>query len=342
VLRGAPGKFVLAIWLVPAAILFFEHSRLAAATLLLIALTLWLQHLRWPILSSIALAIVAESAVVLAMDAENLIAIVTAGCAALLLWRQASLLRRAAQTDVLLATLAALLILAGLVRLMEVRHFGDNAQANSGDADKGAQPAPEAGDGTAIGGDFTGVILIPKPEKTVTLVPPLPAMSSNVFNDSHRDPLTIPFFGVYWFYRFPNPRPPLNSVTLRGTPEEFRFHSTGRVELKMEAQQNLGSMIDMSCCSSIQVAIHNLDLHAQPIQVELILANSREPGSPSHTLGAIPIQTAELQMLTFPMTPGASFRQFDQITVRVHRAWFQHTESARISVQRFVLIPAGR
>ncbi len=285
---------------------------------------------------------VAESALVLSMDRENLIAVVTAACAALLLWRQASLLRRAPQTDVLLATLAALLTLTGLVRLIEFRRFGDNAQAISGAGSVEARPTLESADGTAIGGDFTGIILIPKPEKTVTLVPPLPMMSRNLFNDTHRDPLTIPFFGVYWFYRFPNSRPPLNSVTLHGTPEEFRFHSVGRVELKMEAQQNLGSMIDLSCCSSIQVAIHNLDLHAQPIQLELILANSREPGSPSHTLGSIPIQTAESQLLTYPMTPGASFRQFDQITVRVRRAWIQHSESARISVQRFVLIPVGR
>jgi len=275
------------------------------------------------------------------MDAENLIAIVTAGCAALLLWRQASLLRRAPQTDVLLATLAALLTLAGLVRLIEFRRFGDNAQAISGAGSVDARPTPESADGTAIGGDFTGIILIPKPEKTVTLVPPLPAMSSSVFNDAHRDPLTIPFFGVYWFYRFANPRPPPNSVTLRGKPEEYRFHSTS-LELKMDAQQNLGSMIDVSCCSSIQVAIHNLDLLAAPIQIELILANTREAGSPSHTLGAITIQPVESQMLTFPMTSGATFRQFDQITVRLHRAWFQHNDSARISVQRFVLIPPDR
>jgi hypothetical protein len=45
--------------------------------------------------------------------------------------------------------------------------------------------------------------------------------------------------------------------------------------------------------------------------------------------------------LTYPMIGGATFQQFDQITVRVHRAWFQHSESARISVQRFVLIPAA-
>jgi branched-subunit amino acid ABC-type transport system permease component len=332
----------IAIWLVPSAILFFEHARLAAAAILLIALTLSVQHKRWPILSSISLAMVAESALILAMDAESLIAIVTACCATLLLWRQASLLRSAPQADVLLATLAALLTLAGLVRLIEFRRFGDNAQAISGSGSLAVRPAPESADGTAIGGDFTGVILIPKPEKTVTLVPPLPTMRSDVFKDAHRDPLTIPFFGVYWFYRFPNSRPPANAVTLRGAPEDFRFHSTGRAELKMEAQQNLGSMIDMSCCSSIRVAIHNRESLGAPIELELILANSREPALPSHSLGSIPIQTAESQMLTFPITSGAVFRQFDQITVRVHRAWFQHTESARISVVRFVLIPSAR
>jgi hypothetical protein len=163
-----------------------------------------------------------------------------------------------------------------------------------------------------------------------------------VFNDAHRDPLTIPFFGVYWFYRFPNSQPPANSVTLHGTPEEFRFHSIGRAELKMDAQQNLGKMIDFSCCSSIQVAIHNLEPHGPSIQIELLLANSRERGSLSHTLGSIPIQPAESQVLTYPMIGGATFQQFDQITVRIHRVWFQHADSARISVQRFVLIPAVR
>ncbi len=332
-----------AIWLAPAAVLLFERRRLAAAAVLLIATTLFLQRIRWPILSSICLAMVAQSALVLTMGNENLPAVVAISCTALLFWRQATMLRSARQADILLSTLAALLTLVISVRLLPFGGAWSGARADGGAGESVAKPAPQGNDDIVpAAGDFTGIILIPKPEKQITLVPPLPAMGRDIFKDSPNKALAIPFFGVYWFYRFPANRPPPTSVTLHGTPEDFRFRSTGRTSLNMEARQNLGSSIDLSCCSRIEVAIHNLESKSatMPIRIELILEDSTT--RVSHTLETLPVDGSEYQVLSFPVTGTAGLTRFDQFTVRVRRTWMLATESARISVVRFVLIPAGR
>jgi hypothetical protein len=243
---------------------------------------------------------------------------------------------------------AVMLTVAGLFQFLA---FGGGSAATGpgrGGNDPHSDPPPSTESDTGAGiGEFTGVILIPDVERHVVLVPPLPLMRSELFRKADDNPLTIPFFGVYWFYRFPASRPPANSITLRGKPEDIRFRSTGYVPLTMEAHQNLGKLIDVSCCSTIQVAIHNLDRvdisrqASGPNRVQLSLANTTARGQAAESLGMDPIDGAEHQVLDFPLRPDLHLRQFDELTVRILRGWTM-SQSARISVERFVLIPRGR
>ena len=87
-----------------------------------------------------------------------------------------------------------------------------------------------------IGGNYAGVILWPEIKSVTTLVAPL-SRRGDVLSSSV--PLSIPFGGEYWLYRWPYRRPPRHSTTRRGTPAALSFRTTDRVPLKMEAYQKL-------------------------------------------------------------------------------------------------------
>jgi hypothetical protein len=103
----------------------------------------------------------------------------------------------------------------------------------------------------------------------------------------------------------------------------------------------------VSCCSKIQVAIHNaerIENSGQPLglsRVELILANTTERRQSPESLGMEPMDGAEHETLDFPLRSNLRLRQFDELTVRILRGWTM-SQSARISVERFVLVPRGR
>ena len=362
---------VIAVWFAPAAIFLVTPSSvsaLASAATLVIAASLWwldrpqsppdlafatgmfsLPHsvrLMRQLPLTIGLALLAELIATFVMSEEFVIAILLTAAGVVVFWRVRSWVQLEHKLTGLTTFIAVLLTLAALDQFVAVPMSSGGAGGGSAGAAPG-NPAPADSDTGAGVGEFTGVILIPDAEKYVTLVPPLPLMRSTLFRKPDDKPLTIPFYGVYWFYRFPAVRPPPTSVTLHGKPEDIRFRSSGYVPLKMEAHQNLGKLVDLSCCSMIQVAIHNadrVDTSGQapgPNRVQLILANTTERALPPESLGMEPISGAEHQVLDFPLRPNPRIRQFDELTVRILRGWTM-SQSARISVERFVLVPRGR
>jgi hypothetical protein len=363
----------IAIWFAPAAIFFTSRGSaravsapaLVTAAALLVAASVWwldrptsppdlafatgmfsLPHsvrLTRQLPLSIGLALLAELIVTLVMAGAIFSAVLLAFPTSVLCWRAQSWIPQEGKLTGLTAAAAVMLTVAGLSQFLALG--GGSAPAGAGKSSGDSEPASESDTGSGVG-EFVGVILIPNVEKHVTLVPPLPSMSRKVFRKDDDNPLTIPFYGVYWFYRFPAVRPPATSVTLHGKPEDIRFRSSGYVPLTMEAHQNLGKLIDVSCCSRIQVAIHNLDRvdnsqHAAgPNRVQLSLGNTTAR-QPAESLGMDPIDGAEHQVLDFPLRPDLHLRQFDELTVRILRGWTM-SQSARISVERFVLVPRGR
>ncbi|HLW76354.1 MAG TPA: hypothetical protein VKS01_05200 [Bryobacteraceae bacterium] len=186
------------------------------------------------------------------------------------------------------------------------------------------------------------MILVPDVPKAKPL-PQLPAYDAQLEREQDKDPLTIPFDGVYWFYRFPNQRPPDDSVTLHGTPDDIRFRSAGHVTLRMEARQNLSREIETARLSRIQMAIRNTEDEPSHLRAELILSNASAPGEPLESWGTQNIESSpERQTIAFATPAYPLLAQFDAITVRILRTGILTTESARISIDRFVLIPRGR
>jgi hypothetical protein len=115
----------------------------------------------------------------------------------------------------------------------------------------------------------------------------------------------------------------------------------------MEARQNFGVPIDLTRCASIRVEIRNGDHYPSMIGLELILTNTTQAGKPSISLGQTQVKSrleasahdAVTEALVFEVPAAASLREFDEAILRFHLARLHATRSARISIERFVLVP---
>jgi hypothetical protein len=76
----------------------------------------------------------------------------------------------------------------------------------------------------------------------------------------HKDPIGIPFYGVYWFFQDPDKAPNDDAYRVQGSPDNVTLRSADVTPLKMEAHQNLGRLIDLKACSGVDVVIRNADL----------------------------------------------------------------------------------
>lgn len=210
---------------------------------------------------------------------------------------------------------------------------------------------PTAHKGMGANGDFDGVILWPEEEPHTILVPPMPAIKSDAFA-SDSEPLSIPFWGVYWMFRFPFTAPPSNSFVTRGNPDKLTFRSSDGRPLLMEAHQNIGKHIKTNCCRGIQIAVANADQFPDSVSVELVLIDSALPDKPRESLGKAAITSSPRwspgdngesygELLTFTVPSSLKLREFDEFEVRFHLGQIRATRSARISISRFILLPRG-
>jgi hypothetical protein len=213
----------------------------------------------------------------------------------------------------------------------------------SGEMTRGAQPGaahdekPAARAAELLGGTYTGVILLTEPAPHTLLVPPLPSMTPSLFAQKRTEPLSIPFFGVYWMFRWPQRRPPQDAYTAYESPLTSVFRSSNRSPLSMEAHQNFGTLIDLRCCSKIQLALRSAD---QEATLDLVLTNTTVPGKPALSLGRETIPAAALPILaTFPVPIHPTIQQFDEATIVFNRVYA--IESARVAIDRFVFVPKG-
>ncbi len=113
----------------------------------------------------------------------------------------------------------------------------------------------------------------------------------------------------------------------------------------MEAHQRLDREIDLSCCSKIDVDVLNADKHPGTVTVELGLM--LHAGTPLR-LGPEPI-LSKPDLFVNPVTPVRETlefnvpwfaqREFDEFDVIFHRSRERVDRSARIAIERFVLVP---
>lgn len=206
-----------------------------------------------------------------------------------------------------------------------------------------ATPPVQAKD---LGGSFPGVILWPEVRPVTLLVAPLPARGGGYATPAH--PLNIPFGGEYWMFRWlAFNHPPPNSYFQRGTPAHLSFSTTDRWPLQMEAHQKLEESIDPSWCGKIQIAILNADRYPGTVSLELSLLNNRYAAA--ENLGQAPVlSTPNLkadpvipvaETVDFTVPSGGALPEFNELQVTFRRARSRADKSARIAIDRFILVP---
>jgi len=200
-----------------------------------------------------------------------------------------------------------------------------------------------------LGSVYPGIILLPESQSYATIVPPLPVLHGGFPMLGEAAPLSIPFFGSYWLFKAPDTSPPPTSIRTRGNPVEHLFTSTDHAPLFMEAHQNFGVLMNLNCCRAIQITVRNADRFPGTVSLELILINSRLPGSPSQSLGLQPLESMPWrprddgrsfsQTLTFAIPVSPALHEFDQATVRFQLAAMRADTAAKTAIDRFLFVP---
>jgi hypothetical protein len=199
------------------------------------------------------------------------------------------------------------------------------------------------GPSVSVPGGVPGVILWPETRPVPMLVEPLP--KGGLANREASRPFVIPFAGSYWMFRTGFTRPPANSIVQRGTPTATSFKTVDVWPLEMEAHQRLDREIALSCCAKIRIDVLNADKHPGTVTVELglmlhagpPLRLGPEPIRSKPDLFVDPVQpvreTLEFDVLSYTQ------RAFDEFDVIFHRSRERVDRSARIAIERFVLVP---
>jgi hypothetical protein len=118
----------------------------------------------------------------------------------------------------------------------------------------------------------------------------------------------------------------------------------------MEAHQDFGVLLNLSCCRAIQIAVSNADRYIGTVWLELILVNSRLPGRPSQSLGSQGLEStpswrpgdngsAPAETLTFPIPAASAIHDFDQATIRFQLAAMRTDIAAKTDIERFIFVP---
>ena len=197
-----------------------------------------------------------------------------------------------------------------------------------------------------------GVIVRPEITDHVGIVPPLP--TRRVFdakpNTRTTDPVSIPFYGAYWVFKASDKTLPPGAVEMRGDPATMSFKTTDFSQISMEARQNFGSLIQLSCCSAIELVISNGDRRPGTVRVELTLTNTTLPGQPRQSLGILPVNSTlhwlpgddrppVTEVLNFRLPAHLAIQSFDEATIRFEMLSPRERWSAKIAVEKFRLIP---
>jgi hypothetical protein len=208
---------------------------------------------------------------------------------------------------------------------------------------KAAQPqgsatrvyAPAANNVEIDDKSFPGIVLFSEPKPRAKLVDPLPGWAHTTLSTARTEPSVIPFSGQYWMFRPPETQPPQKSYSKWGSPETLSFLTTDHATMTMQAHQKLEHPIDLSCCGEIQIAISNADRYPGTVALELILMDN----GLSQSLGTVAVPTRPEAVLSFPIPAGSSVQEFNELEVIFHRDRVRIDRSARIAIERFVLVP---
>ena len=195
-----------------------------------------------------------------------------------------------------------------------------------------------------VGPVFPGVELYPEAAHRIKLIAPPPVRRSG-FGASRSDPLSIPFDGVYWFWKGPSEGPPPNVEVIHGSPSARFFRSTDHEIMSMEARESLGFMVDPKSYGAIEIVLENVDPFPNTVSIALRIRDSANPGKRFQSLGLLRVTSTSLpdegrpkvQTLRFAVPP--SIPKFDELVVTYYLRGERSDRSARIAIQGFRLVP---
>ena len=245
-----------------------------------------------------------------------------------------------------------------LRRMHLFRGFGapsdETSQADASSREHGhARPDPDDGSLSGVRDAYSGIVLWPKKEPVTKLIAPAPLSWTRKWASAHQSsPLIIPFEGVYWFFRRPDAHPPAKSREAQGSPDMFDIHSTDWRALSMEAHQNLGEFVDLSCCSRIEIAIRNGDHYPKSVSIELALIDNSSAGRPSESLGRESVNSSRpwkmyddqpptTETLKFAIPQNRALKRFDEIAIIFRLEGYRARTGAKIGIDHFTLVPRG-
>lgn len=205
-------------------------------------------------------------------------------------------------------------------------------------------PVPDQ-QGFGTGGIFSGVILWDAEPKAIMLAPPLPQLFPEMFTNK---PLGIEFSGYYSFFKPPLRQAPLSSTRIKGDPVKIGLRSSDTFPLLMEAHQDFGNLVNLDCCSGIELVVRSTDPHPEAIRFEMLLSDAGLPSAPPISLGEARLANTVRQpgglgqTLSFTVPAAAGLQRFNQIIIRYHLAGGHEGSSARVNVDRFIFLPRAR
>jgi hypothetical protein len=204
--------------------------------------------------------------------------------------------------------------------------------------------------------DYAGIILWPPPKKAEIAAPrPHDPLS---LSGRAAKPVVIPFDGAYWYFKAPSRAPDARAHVAHGKPTDVNVRSTDWQPLQMEAHQNLGLPIDLTCCSEIDLAITNADIRPGELSLALLLSDSTSHGKSSQMLAAKLVLSSQFERIPLNRPPvketlrfaipravprsiprSTTLRRFNRITVIFLPSGQRSRAGARVSIDSFALIP---
>jgi hypothetical protein len=182
---------------------------------------------------------------------------------------------------------------------------------------------------------YVGVVLWPS-RKRKQIEVPVPRAASDTF--TQRRTLVIPFDGPYLYSRVPGERPGPAAHVAQGTPLSVHVASSDTEPIFMQADQQLGSSLEVACCSAIEVALENSE-QAGPLSFGLVLTDG---ASPSKTIRFLGMQTVApgQQSVTFLLPHDGKLERFDQLRVLiVEPSGPRSRQGAKVAIEQFTLLP---
>jgi hypothetical protein len=177
-----------------------------------------------------------------------------------------------------------------------------------------------------------------KEKKTVLRLP----VKSSLLAPGVAEPLVIPFYGPYWYFKFAGETPGKDARLAKGDPLKVKIQSTDRFPLLMEAHQRLAEPIETARCGEMRVVVTN-DANLGAIAVGITVTDSSSKRNSALNLGVqhgsvnASGQTEEIFTFSFPKR--SSLEKFDAITVSFLPDAQHATYGRKVAVEKFVIVP---